>query len=104
MPEADIVFRHAAIVSPWGVQPGDVAVQAGQISAITLPGEGPTAAREIDARGKHLFPGVIDPHVHLTSAGKTLERACREETPSMAAGGVTTCLHFAQAVGSYHDV
>jgi dihydroorotase-like cyclic amidohydrolase len=104
MPEADILFRQAQIVSPWGVRPGDVAVRGGKISAITLPGEGPSAARTLDAAGKHLLPGVIDPHVHLTSAGKTLEQSCRDETPSMALGGVTTCLHFAQTTGSYHPL
>jgi len=104
MPEADVVFRHAQIVSPWGVQPGDVAVRDGRISAVALPGEGPSATRTVDARGKHLLPGVIDPHVHLTSNGRSLEQGCREETPSMAAGGVTTCFHFAQATESYHPV
>ena len=104
MPDADVLIRDVQIVSPWGVRPGDVAVRGGQISAINLPNEGPTAARTIDGRGKHLFAGVIDPHVHLTSNGRSLERGCREETPGMAAGGVTTCLHFAQATDSYHDV
>ena len=52
MPDADVVFRQAQIVSPWGVRPGDVAVRAGKISAITLPGEGPLAARTVDAAGK----------------------------------------------------
>src|SRR5689334_17410846 len=104
MPEVDVVFRDAQVVSPWGVRPADVAVRDGRISSVALPGEGPSAARTIDARGKHLLPGVIDPHVHLTSNNRSLEQGCREETPSMAAGGVTTCLHFAQATESYHDV
>src|SRR4051794_30908546 len=96
MPDADIVFRQAQIVSPWGVRPGDVAVRAGTISAITLPGDGPSAARTGGARGQFLPPGVIGPHVPLPSAGKALEQSCRDETPAMGLGGVTTCLHFAQ--------
>jgi dihydropyrimidinase len=81
----------------------DVGVSNGKI--VSVGNDVPNSARRvIDAQGKHVLPGVIDPHVHMTSAGKTVEQSCQEETPSMVAGGVTSCLHFAQSYDSYLPV
>jgi D-hydantoinase len=103
MSEFDALVRGGEVVSPVGAVRADVAISGGKIVAVgpDLPGE---AARVIDAEGKHVLPGVIDPHVHMTSAGKTVEQSCLEETPSMVAGGVTTCLHFCQSYDSYLPV
>ena len=102
MSELDVLVRGGEVVSPGGTVRADVAIADGKIVAVG--GDLPGARRVIDAEGKHVLPGVIDPHVHMTSAGKTVEQSCLEETPSMAAGGVTTCLHFCQSYDSYLPV
>ena len=54
-----------------------------------------TGSEEIDARGLHVFPGGVDPHVHFNEPG---ERAHWEGFASgssaLAAGGVTTALEM----------
>ncbi|MCH4886399.1 allantoinase AllB [Acidaminobacter sp. JC074] len=46
----------------------------------------------IDANGKYVFPGFIDPHVHLNDPGLTESEDFYTGTASAAAGGITTVL------------
>ncbi|MBD3163267.1 MAG: amidohydrolase family protein, partial [Candidatus Eisenbacteria bacterium] len=84
----DLIVRGGTVVAPEGIGPADVAVRGSRIAAIgSFPG---TGAREIlDARGLHVLPGVIDPHVHFREPGG--EHKEEIETGSRAAvlGGVT---------------
>ena len=61
----DLVIRGGTVVAPVGVGNWDVAIQGEQIVSLSAPGT-PTAdvARVIDATGKLVVPGGIDPHVH----------------------------------------
>jgi len=56
----------------------------------------PTGCTEVDAGGKYLLPGIIDPHVHLgigQGAGpEKLVRDFESESADAAAGGVTTMI------------
>ncbi|MBI3076102.1 MAG: amidohydrolase family protein [Deltaproteobacteria bacterium] len=95
----DLFIRGGTVVSPQGRTRAHVAVQDGRIAAITL--EEHEAHRVIDAEGKYVLPGVIDPHGHFASR-RTFEESCLIETRRMAAGGVTSYLDFLQAKdGSY---
>ena len=60
---ADAVIRGGTVVTPEGMTVSDVAIEDDRISALgsNLPG----ASKEIDARGLHVFPGMIDVHVHF---------------------------------------
>ena len=51
--------------------PHDVLVRDGEIAEIGEPGalEAPDGAEVIDGEGRHLFPGFVDPHVHLRTPG-----------------------------------
>jgi N-acyl-D-aspartate/D-glutamate deacylase len=62
---ADIVIRGGTIVDGTGGAPfvGDVAVKGGQILAVG-PALDVKGAREVDATGKIVTPGWIDPHTH----------------------------------------
>ncbi|NND75700.1 MAG: amidohydrolase family protein, partial [Ilumatobacter sp.] len=62
----DLVIRNAQLVDGSGsaARPADVAVDGGQIAAVTGAGEGGPAARAIDADGLLLTPGWVDVHTH----------------------------------------
>ena len=96
----DILVRGGSVVYPHGTVRADVGIADGVIAWVGQDAWSPAARRVIDAEGLHVLPGVIDPHVHMTAPG-SVEEFGREQSPSMAAGGVTTCFHFSQTYGSY---
>jgi dihydropyrimidinase len=74
-PQLDLVVRGGTVVTAEGQRQADVGIRDGRVAAI-LDREGgqpaPTstpAAREIDATGRLLLPGGVDPHVHLHMEG-----------------------------------
>jgi adenine deaminase len=64
---ADIVLRNAKLVNVYSgeIYPSDVAIYNARIAGI---GTGYRGAQEIDLKGAHLAPGLIDAHVHIESA------------------------------------
>ena len=66
------VIRNVIIHSAVGPETkGDVYVKDGDIAAIGSV-SAPAGTFEIDGRGMHLAPGVIDPHSHMAiSSGVT---------------------------------
>ena len=52
-----------------------VVIDEGRIVAVTDAGlPWPEGAEIIDGRGCWVVPGLVDPHVHLTTAGTTMDR------------------------------
>ena len=51
---------------------------------ISLPGDD---ADTLEATGKHLFPGFVDPHVHLRTPGQEYKEDLDTGTAAAAAGG-----------------
>src|SRR6476469_9971201 len=99
----DLIIRGGDVVTPQGVAQCDVAIKGETIAAVSAPGvlAGTDAARVIDASGKIVMPGGIDPHVHMahpfmTPDGKTLYTQGPDRV-GMAAlwGGTTTLIDFA---------
>ena len=82
----DLVVRGATIVTA-GLPQADIAIEDGRIAAIgpELPG----AAEEIDARGLHVFPGLIDVHLHFNEPGRTEWEGAATGSRALAAGGGT---------------
>lgn len=83
MPEA--IVRGGTLATTGGQM--DIAIEDGKITAIgpELPG----AAAEIDARGLHLFPGLIDVHLHFNEPGRTDWEGAATGSRALAAGGGT---------------
>ena len=50
--------------------------------------------REINASGKHLFPGVIDDQVHFREPGLTQKGEIYTEAKAAVAGGVTSFMEM----------
>lgn len=89
---SDLVIRGATVVLP-GVFPvaADVTIEGEQIAAI---GTDLTAREEIDARGLHLFPGVLDAHVHFNEPGRTDWEGWATGSAALKAGGATACIEM----------
>ncbi len=95
---AEILIRNGLIVNSSGQVEGDLRIRDGliaEIGANLTPGPG---ARVIDATGKLVLPGGIDPHVHLTPVPTaTSDKGADDYTSasrSAFAGGKTTIGNF----------
>ncbi|MBN1551544.1 amidohydrolase family protein, partial [bacterium] len=89
------IIRNATIVTSSGEFIGDVAVENSFISQI---GSGISGCfkKEIDAQGKRLLPGLIDPHVHfeLPVGGRVSSDDFYSGTKAAVQGGITTVIDF----------
>ena len=90
MPHYDLLIRHAIVVTPEGLLTADLAVAEGQIVGLDPELTG-SAAEEIDARGLHIFPGLIDAHVHFNEPGREQWEGWATGSAALAAGGGTLC-------------
>lgn len=89
----DSVLQGGTLVFPdKGERKADIGITAGKISAILEPGSGAVGRETIDARGKHVFPGLIDAHMHFGIAGSDDEYAT--ETGAAAQGGFTSVVGY----------
>jgi allantoinase len=66
-----------------------VLIAGGLFDAIVEPGHG-KAFDDIEARGLHVFPGVVDAHAHVNEPGREEWEGWSAATRGAAAGGVTT--------------
>ncbi len=97
----DIVIRGGTVVTATDSMRADVGIRGETIVAIGRElGE---ARREIDASGKLVMPGGVDPHAHieqLSASGMMNADTFETATVSAAFGGTTTVISFAaQHVG-----
>jgi dihydroorotase len=83
----DLVLRGGTLVLPWGMEQADVGVRAGRIAAI---GDlrSAHAAEEVDCRGLHVLPGLIDSHVHLREPGDAKVETIATGTRGAVLGGL----------------
>ena len=66
-----------------------VHIARGVIESIR-PYEAPADAPLFDAGENHVFPGIVDTHVHINEPGRTEWEGFYSATRAAAAGGVTT--------------
>jgi dihydropyrimidinase len=88
----DTVVRGGRVVTAEGSREADVGIEGEQIAAVARPGS--LAADEVvEADGRLVLPGVVDPHVHVDDpySYDTYETASR----AAAVGGITTFVDFA---------
>jgi dihydropyrimidinase len=102
----ELIIRGDSVVTPSGTGTYDIAISGGKITAVAAPGTlgVPDGARLIDATGKIVMPGGIDPHVHcawpMPSPDGSLPKMTEPpSTVSRAAlyGGTTMMIDFARA-------
>ncbi len=96
----DLVVAGGTAVLPDGTRAADIGVKDGLIAAI---GEGLEGSRTVDATGKLVIPGGIEPHAHIHepmyrgwSQGQEVWLASPEgATRAAVFGGTTTVVSFA---------
>jgi dihydropyrimidinase len=100
---ADLAVKNGQVVFPGvGVATADLAVQDGKIAALLVPGQPLEADRTIDADGLTVFPGLVDPHTHLTMGDSP--EPYMTETRTAAVGGVTSVLTYLFQSSPYADL
>ncbi len=100
----DLVIRGDRVVTPQAVGAFDLAIEGERIVAVAAAGTLPVpeGARLIDATGKIVMPGGIDPHVHCKwhlpnpSGGADLTDPPDVVTRAAVHGGTTTLIDFTQ--------
>src|SRR5215204_5208797 len=89
MTRFDLLVRGGMVVTPDGASIADVAVSDGSIVEV-FPEITGTAGAEINARGLHVVPGVVDVHVHFNEPGRTDWEGWATGSAACAVGGTTT--------------
>jgi dihydroorotase len=88
---AELLIRGAHALDPRAGldEPKDVLIRQGRIAELGAPGSLPASDENeiIEAGGMHLFPGFVDPHVHLRTPGQEYKENIESGTAAAAAGG-----------------
>jgi dihydropyrimidinase len=100
----DVLITNASAVIPnVGVTAGtNIMIEDGKIKALVNSADNISASRKIDARGKYVLPGAIDPHVHY-GVYTPINEAARSESRSAAVGGITTMVRMLRLYESYRN-
>lgn len=90
--ETSILIRGGRVIDPASGrdQLADVAIKDGVVVAIGANLPKADASRVIDASGKIVAPGLIDPHVHLREPGQEHKETIATGASAAVAGGFTT--------------
>ncbi len=101
----DFVLRGGTVVSPdRAPQQLDLLVEDEKIAGILKPGEPvPQGLPERSAKGLHVFPGLIDAHVHFGLSGEKITEYATE-TRHAAQGGFTTVMGYFLNNEAYTEV
>jgi len=92
-PSGSYVMRHARVITMKGdevLENADVAVRDNRITAVGANLAAPAGAKEFDASGKTIIPGLIDTHAHLHYSGLEIFPDTKWEYVANLAYGVTT--------------
>ena len=83
-----MIIRNGNVVLKNSVEKKDIWIENGKIVQIAdnIPANG---GQEIDAAGKHVFPGLIDMHVHLREPGFERKEDVESGAKAAVKGGFT---------------
>ena len=83
-----MIIRNGSVVLKNSVEKKDILITDGKIVKIAdvIPADG---SAEIDASGKHIFPGLIDMHVHLREPGYEHKEDIESGAKAAVKGGFT---------------
>lgn len=88
-----IIKGGTVVTAERGEERIDILIDKGKIAGLVEDSSNIPATEVIDASGRHVLPGVIEPHVHIgiytPSDGEWLS-----ETSAAAMGGITTVINY----------
>lgn len=91
----DLAVINGSVVSEGSIANAHLGIRDGKIASILSASEtAPNAERMIDARGKIVLPGAIEPHCHFWEPGEDFREGWETGTRSAAAGGMTTVIEM----------
>ncbi len=101
----DILVTNAAgvVIPKVGIVQTNVMIETGKIKALRKSTQSVQASRTINAEGKYVLPGIIDPHVHY-GVYTPIEEAAKTESKSAAIGGVTTMMRMLRMYEPYENI
>ena len=88
MSDFDLMIRGGTVVTRTEVRSLDIGIAGDVITAIA-PGLDGSGRQTIDADGLHIFPGLIDSHLHFNEPGRTDWEGFETGSRALAAGGGT---------------
>src|SRR5258705_2756467 len=88
MPEFDLLIRAGTVVTHGEVCAADLGIIEGKIVELR-PALASSARETIDATGLHIFPGLIDSHVHFNEPGRAHWEGFETGSRALAVGGGT---------------
>jgi dihydroorotase len=87
----ELLVRNGHVLDPRTGLDGqhDLLIRDGHIAELGSPGSlpAPEDGELFDATGMHVFPGFVDPHVHLRTPGQEYKEDLESGTSAAAAGG-----------------
>ncbi|MBQ4053456.1 MAG: dihydroorotase [Clostridia bacterium] len=83
-----MIIRNGNVVLKNSVEKKDILIENGKIAKIA-DYIAPNGDKEIDAAGKHVFPGLIDMHVHLRDPGYEYKEDIESGCKAAVKGGFT---------------
>lgn len=109
-----VLIKNGTIVTASDKQVGDVFCSNGTITAIGVGLEASSKTEVIDASGQYVFPGGLDPHVHMELGfmGTVASDDFETGTAAGVAGGTTSIIDFVipardqdlmEALAAWHD-
>src|SRR5689334_22442408 len=100
----DIWITNASVVIPKiGIVQTDILIENGKIRELKKAVGKIQSSIKIDAHGKYVLPGIIDPHVHY-GVFTPINQAAQTESRSAAIGGVTTMIRMLRLNKTYFNV
>jgi len=85
----DLVIKNGRVVTPQETFRGGVAIKDGVFVAIGTDDTLPQGREEIDAKGRHILPGLIDGHVHFREPGLGYKEDFTTGSTAAVCGGIT---------------
>ncbi len=92
------VIRNGFVQTPEGPGIRDILLAGGRIETLAEPGAlelGGWPVEDVDARGKHVLPGIVDGHTHILGGGGEggpTTRAPEIDIGEIVSSGVTTVI------------
>lgn len=87
-----ILITNALIVNEGQTLAGDVLIENERIAKVNRQISAGPHDTFIDAKGKHLFPGMIDDQVHFREPGQPHKADMNSESIAAVAGGITSVM------------